>query len=772
MRHGIQGILAGALAVTFLTAASYSKAADMFSKISSGPLAESGAWLGAAAADYDNDGDTDILVTDYGGKNGLFKNDGEGNFTRETESLIVSDRGWSTGALWSDFDNDGWLDLFIANANDRQNQLYFQDTFGEFEETTSGAPFTNAFWSFSPSAADIDNDGYLDLYVSELDHKDGLFRNNGDRTFSLIDSAPINASATASNSGSWADIDNDGDLDLFVAVRGQKSQLYRNNGNWMFSSVPGPWEAVSAYSTGGCWGDYDNDGWMDLYVANRGTSNNLYRNKRDGTFERITTGLPVEDLGNSNGCLWADLDNDGWLDLVVANWVPDSPASPNNAVYLNNGNGTFSRLTVGDIANDGGDTVGTTTADFNGDGYLDVLFVNYSGEGNSFHMNNGGENHWLRINLTGEISNRQGIGARIKIQYQDGQSIWREQSRDVTAGHSFSSQQELTAHFGVAESTLISNMSIRWPSGMTSQVFNVVPNQTLQFSESAESQLQISPLGGNFLEPIFVSILSPVIDGDVYYSLDGTEPDSSSTRYNVPFVLNQSTTVKATHYLDGIATTAVVSTHYNIFTEPELRFAPGSGDFFNSIEVTLVNDLSVGSLRFTLDGSNLNPTSEEFVSPITLNESTEIRAGVFFNSFPISEIYYSTYRRVYSTLDDGITFAWREGHFGSEFLTNPDAATDADPDMDGFTNFEEFRSDTDPTDSESKPILISIRAIPKLTFEVTPGRNYRILRKGNVNAAEWGVVETSLMAGTNSIATFVDEDSGPRAFYKVELITD
>ncbi|MFQ5675188.1 MAG: FG-GAP-like repeat-containing protein, partial [bacterium] len=206
-------------------------------------------------------------------------------FTRITTGDIVNDSGLSGGCSWGDYDNDGDLDLFVSNLSDDDNFLYSNNSDGTFTKITVG---------------EIVNDGGKSV------------------------------------GSSWGDYDNDGDLDLFVAnEHGQNNFLYQNSGNGTFSKITiGAIVVDGGNSLSTSWGDYDNDGNLDLYVANSGNNNFLYQNNGDGTFTSITTSTIVE-MGNFRGCNWVDYDNDGDLDLFVAIW------GDNNFLYANNGNGTF-----------------------------------------------------------------------------------------------------------------------------------------------------------------------------------------------------------------------------------------------------------------------------------------------------------------------------------------------------------------------------------------------------------------------------------------------
>ena len=213
---------------------------------------------------------------------------------------------------------------------------------------------------------------------------------------------------TGSSRGvAWGDYDNDGDLDLYVANYNEANVLYRNNGDGTFTDVTS--EAgvgCISHSYGVAWGDYDNDGDLDLYVANYG-ANVLYRNNGDGTFTDVTSEAGVSCTGSSLGVAWGDYDNDGDLDLYVANHYEA------NVLYKNNGDGTFTDVTGAAGVGCTGSSYGVAWGDYDNDGHLDLYVANNGA--NVLYRNNGNLNHWLQIRLHGTISNRSAIGTKVKV---------------------------------------------------------------------------------------------------------------------------------------------------------------------------------------------------------------------------------------------------------------------------------------------------------------------------------------------------------------------
>lgn len=456
-----------------------------FTLVTSGIGSDLSSSFGAAWGDYDNDGDNDIFITTvYSENDMLFKNNGNGSFTSVTVGALVTETGFSEGAAWGDFDNDGDLDLFVAFYNE-SNVLYSNNGDGTFTQVSSGlASFTGA--SGSVSWADINNDGDLDLFVGIGNGNDLLYINNGDGTFTRDFTSVIANDGAPTTGNSWADYDGDGDIDLFVATTAN-DRLYRNNNDSTFTLVTGdPVVSDNVWSNGGSWGDYDNDGDLDLFVTtgttNSALANRLYKNNGNGGFTRITTGSFVTDLGTSMSGAWADYDNDGWLDLFVANTSANGNGQ-NDFLYHNNADGTFTRITTGVIVTDNADTRGAAWADYDTDGDLDLYVSNEVNQTDRLYQNNGNSNHYISIRTIGTVSNRSSIGAIVRVKATiNGTSMW--QMRDISSQTGYFSQNSLEAEFGLGDATMIDSIVVRWPSGITCIKTNVAADQFITITES------------------------------------------------------------------------------------------------------------------------------------------------------------------------------------------------------------------------------------------------------------------------------------------------
>ena len=269
----------------------------------------------------------------------------------------------------------------------------------------------------------------------------------------------------------WADYDQDGDMDVFVpATNSGSNSLYRNDGNGNFVKMTNVGIAAdNLNSVGSSWGDYDNDGDLDLFVANTSGQNNLlYNNQGNGTFQQVTTGIVVNDGGHSSGSNWIDLDNDGDLDLYVCNDQNDK-----NALYTNQGNGTFVK-SVNPLSENHGNSYAQAWADYDNDGDLDVLIGNHSGETNVFFENGRAScNSWACIKLEGTQSNASAIGAKVRVKATIyGNATWQMREISGQTGGGASSQSTLRAMFGLGDAAQIDSLIIEWPSGSTEYFVN------------------------------------------------------------------------------------------------------------------------------------------------------------------------------------------------------------------------------------------------------------------------------------------------------------
>jgi hypothetical protein len=481
-----------------------------FTIITASPIVmDTGTSVGAAWGDYDNDGFPDLLIGNINAPvDFLYRNKGDGTFERELTN-VIGGFGYG-GGPWADYDNDGFLDLYTTSGRDLGVHLFHNEGNGTLRRVTSaGAIVTNHSPSGNAAWGDYDNDGFVDMFVANGtfngDLKNFLFHNEGNGTFSKVTTGSVVNDLYDSWKGDWADYDDDGRLDLFVTSDGaftsnglgEDNQLYHNDGPAGFTKVTAAQMGVpphdGGYSRGCAWGDYDNDGHLDLFVSGR--TNLLYHNKGDGTFTKIITGSIVTDSTSveSVGCTWVDYDNDGYLDLFVVN-VTDK-----NFLYHNDGHGTFTKVNSGSLVNDGATIVSISSAwaDYDNDGFMDVVMVADDGKSYLFH-NNGNGNHWINLKLVGTASNRAAIGAKVRIKANiGGKTFW--QRRDIAG----SGQSDLRATLGLGDATNIDTVRIEWPSGTVQEMRDVRAGQFLTVTEPArlkgyqgDGQYQMTLNGG------------------------------------------------------------------------------------------------------------------------------------------------------------------------------------------------------------------------------------------------------------------------------------
>jgi len=449
-------------------------------------VSDGGHSIGCSWVDFDNDGDLDLYVTN-GIVNGfennfLYENDGTGNFTGLTNSLTVLDKQFSESSSWGDFNNDGWIDLFVGNSHwggsAYKDFLFLNLPNEDFVKITEGQIVNTQADSRSIAWGDYDNDGFIDIFIANESGVNYLYHNEQDSTFSRISAGDITSDNFSSAGCAWTDFDLDGDLDLFVANQGnQKNNLYRNDGQGVFTSQTGSVLANDNGNSIGCsWGDYNNDGYPDLFVANYSNQNNfLYENNGDGTFTKITAGDIVQDNGNTFGSSWSDYDNDGYLDLFASNLN-----NQNNFLYHNNGNGSFTKVDNDIVVTSLGQSEGAAWADYDNDGDLDLFVVNFEGQNNFLFNNDGNGNNWINIKCKGVVSNASCIGTKVQIKTSSG---W--QYRELSGQTGYQSQNSLNVEFGLGSAITIDSLLVIWSSGTVDIHTNVPANNFYIITEGS-----------------------------------------------------------------------------------------------------------------------------------------------------------------------------------------------------------------------------------------------------------------------------------------------
>lgn len=360
--------------------------------------------------------------------------------------------GWSMCA--GDIDNNGLNDLLFGSG-DRVSFIY---------ANADGTAYTEDFheeyiFSQRSTFADIDNDGNLDAFVCHDVDQSHPYRNDGAGNLVEDQMLIVTADMPGNYAAIWVDYDNDWDTDLYITKCRQGSssgdptrtnQMYRNNGDGTYTEVAAAIGlADNAQSWATVFEDFDNDGDFDAFIVNHDFQNRFYINNGDGTFTDTIniTGIAPNDLGAWENAS-GDFNNDGFVDIF---------SELNRELYLNNGDMTFTGYDL--PFNDGG------IGDLNNDGFLDVV------SGSNLWMNDGNDNNWLKINTLGIVSNRNGIGARVEIYGE-----WGMQVREVRSGQSFSPMSSLCVHFGLGQATAIDSLVVKWPSGMKTKLDNPAIN--------------------------------------------------------------------------------------------------------------------------------------------------------------------------------------------------------------------------------------------------------------------------------------------------------
>ncbi|MEZ4702117.1 MAG: FG-GAP-like repeat-containing protein [Rhodothermales bacterium] len=427
-------------------------------------VATAGGGHGVAVADYDGDGWDDVYLAASQGRSTLFKNLGAGVFEPMTLRAGVRVAGDAVNPLWGDFDNDGDPDLFVGvrSYTGDTSRLFANNGDGTFTDVTASSGIDSLAVVGSATLGDYDNDGWLDLFVATRESIDRLYRNAGQPGIRFEDrSASANMagiSFSRAMQATWIDYDRDGRLDLFAVHDGNlTSRLYRQTTGFPpFTEVTASAGlAVDRSSMGVAWGDYDNDGWPDVYVTNI-DQGNLFRNRGDGTFEEVTAAAGAGRNGMSWGVVFADFDNDGDQDLFLAN----TSSFDGRASFLyENRDGVFV-----DVAADAGaamttDTYGVAAGDFNNDGRVDLFLADESGQ-NRLLLNETAAGNYVALRLEGVSANRSAVGARIRA-VAGGVARYRT----VDGGSSYCSQSSGVLQIGLAGAARLDTLEVFWPGG-------------------------------------------------------------------------------------------------------------------------------------------------------------------------------------------------------------------------------------------------------------------------------------------------------------------
>ena len=442
---------------------------------------------GAACADYNNDGNVDLYVTNFG-TNVLYRNNGDGTFTDVTTSAGVGDPGWSSSACFLDYNLDGYLDLFVVNY-----LIYSIDV------------------PYPPCGEDgIHTYCHPSLFEGAPDR---LYHNNGDGTFTDVSQAAGVSGIGGMFHGKGlgvvsADFNNDGAPDLYVANDDTRNDFFYNNGDGTFSEISllagcaYSFNGVAQAGMGVATGDYNGDGWFDIFVTNLSYETNaLYRNNGDGTFTDV---IYEAHLGKESylfvgfGTGLFDADNDGWLDIFIANGhILDNIEDTHDILtyrqpdqlFRNKADGTFQEVSerAGDYFNTVAVSRGALFGDYDNDGDVDILVTQSNGpitllRNETQPQTIGAQNNWVSIKTVGIISNRDGIGTRLVL--TSGQDT---QVKEVNPASSYLSSHDARCYFGLGAKATVDRLEVRWQSGVRQVFENLPANQEHTISEFSDT---------------------------------------------------------------------------------------------------------------------------------------------------------------------------------------------------------------------------------------------------------------------------------------------
>ena len=487
---------------------------------------------GVALFDFDNDADLDLYLVNGSNLPGMtsaipptnrfYRNDG-GTFTDITTEASVGDTGYGLGCCVGDYNNDGFTDLYVTNYG--PNVLYRNNGDGTFTDVGATAGVDGDQFSSGCAFVDVDADGYLDLYVVNyvqfdpdtnpectrqgvrtyctpealLGVADVFYRNNGDGTFTDVSEKVGVGTVNGKGLGVvCGDVDNDGDVDIFVANDTTPNFLYFNERSGvkmtedaLFAGVALSEEGRAYSGMGANLGDFDNDGYLDIVITNfQDQTNSLYHNEESGFFTEMSFAKGIGERSLPYlawGVDFIDFNNDGWLDLFVANGHLDDNiaeidpigtyAQPNQ-LFLSDRGIRFSESTDAAVAQQKVSR-GAAFGDIDSDGDVDIVISNLKDAPTVLRNDGGNASQWLAIKLIGTHCNRDAIGARVTIV-----SEGLTQMREVKSGSGYLSQNDLRLHFGLGAATSVDMLTVRWLCGKVQTLQNIEANQVLVISEN------------------------------------------------------------------------------------------------------------------------------------------------------------------------------------------------------------------------------------------------------------------------------------------------
>jgi hypothetical protein len=471
---------------------------------------------GGIMDDFDSDDLLDIVVTSNNPTHSmaLYRNKGDGTFEERTKEAGLEKQLGGLYCVQADFNNDGHMDIFVPRGSwmpaPVRPSLLRNNGNGTFTDVTKDAGLDIPLNSLSACWADFDNDGFLDLFVPCGPQRCRLYRNKGDCTFEDVTEkaglAGLKSGPGIWRSATWIDFDNDGFPDLFINTIGGTGALFRNNRNGTFTDVTSAMGIDGPVNGFSCWAfDYDNDGWPDLFAtcynytladvvrglegqAHTNQTNRLYKNLGGKGFKDVTKEAGLDMVFATMGSNFADFDNDGYLDMYLATGGPDLSLLMPNRMFKNVAGKRFAEITVSSGTGNLQKGHSVACGDWDRNGTLD-LFVQMGGVtyGDQYHnilfQNPGQANNWLNVKLVGKKTNRCAIGARIKVVTAGDHPL--TVYREVTSGSSFGANP-LEQLIGIGKAERIALLEVHWPTSGTTQTFRDLPvNQAIEVTEFA-----------------------------------------------------------------------------------------------------------------------------------------------------------------------------------------------------------------------------------------------------------------------------------------------
>jgi len=484
---------------------------------------------GVVVDDFENNGLLDIVLSSMGVCDQMqyFHNNGDGTFTDRTKEAGLIGQVGALNMVQADYNNDGCMDLLVLRGGweyPQRRSLLRNNCNGTFTDVTEasglGDPVTG---SNSAAWADIDNDGYLDLFIGNENQPSQLFHNKGDGTFEEI-SHSAGIDRTAFTKGvTAADYDHDGFVDFYVSNFDGPNALYHNNGNLTFTDVSRQAGVQAPLISFATWFfDYDNDGWPDIFVnsyympmtesvktylgqPHNAETMKLYRNKHDGTFEDVTAQVGLDKVFMPMGSNFGDIDNDGFLDIYLGNGNPSYTAMFPHVLLHNKEGKEFVDITASSGTGDMHKGHGIVFADLDRSGN-EAIVANYGGAipGDAHYVrmfkNPGSRNDWINVHLVGVKSNRAGVGAQVHVTVTDDGQAARSIYRTGGETSSFGANP-MELHIGLGHGAVIQAIDVYWPTTNTRQHFTgIEKNQYIEIKEFATAATKLErprlPLGG------------------------------------------------------------------------------------------------------------------------------------------------------------------------------------------------------------------------------------------------------------------------------------